>query len=499
MNQESNGAGRSQMVRRAGAWARAGAWNCGFFGSAACGAVAAALVLGLALPLPAAAQKEAPPEPGPAKNITLPTPRTFTLDNGLEVKLLEYGTVPKVAVQLVMRVGNVDEAADEVWLTDLMGDMMIEGTASRSGEQIALEAASMGGSLNVGVGLDETTIGGDALAEFAPAMIALVADVARNPAFPPTELERLKADMLRSLAITMSRPQSLAQQTFMAALYGDHPYGRVFPTPEIVSAFTLDQVSAFHDEHFDASRARLYVVGQFDDAAVEEAARQAFAGWAAGSEVAPPPATARASSQGRPVIHLVDRPGAVQSSIYIGLPVVDPTHADYVPLQVTNTLLGGAFSSRITRNIREDKGYTYSPFSMVSSRYRTAFWAEIADVTTAVTGASIGEIIKEIERLATEPPPVEELQGVQNYMAGTFTLSAASRFGMLGQLRMLDLHGLPASYLRNYVQNVYAVTPADVQRIARQYLATDRMVITVVGDRSQILEQVQAFGEVITD
>ncbi len=442
MNWIAEMGGRSRGVRRAGAG------NCGVFGNAAWGAVAAALVLGLALPLPAAAQKE---------------------------ELLEYGTVPKVAVQLVMRVGNVDEAADEVWLADLVGDMMIEGTAWRSGEQIALEAASMGGSLNVGVGADETTIGGDALAEFAPAMIALVADVARNPAFPATELERLKADMLRSLAITMSRPQSLAQQTFMAALYGDHPYGRVFPTPEIVSAFTLDQVRAFHDEHFDASRGRLYVVGQFDDAAVEQAARQAFAGWAAGSEVAPPPATARASSQGRPVIHLVDRPGAVQSSIYIGLPVVDPTHADYVPLHVTNTLLGGAFSSRITRNIREDKGYTYSPFSMVSSRYRTAFWAEIADVTTAVTGASIGEIIKEVDA----DPNLKVL--------------------VLRQLRMLDLHGLPASYLRNYVQNVYAVTPADVQRIARQYLATDRMVITVVGDRSQVLDQIQSFGEIVTD
>src|SRR5690606_27402174 len=139
----------------------------------------------------------------------------------------------------------------------------------------------------------------------------------------------------------------------------------------------------------------------------------------------------------------------------------------YVPLQVTNTLLGGAFASRITRNIREDKGYTYSPFSFVSSRYRSAYWAEVADVTTAVTGASIGEIFKEIERLTAEPPPAEELRGVQNYLAGTFTLSTASRFGMLGQLRTLDLHGLPQTYLTNYVRNVHAVTPAEVQRIMR--------------------------------
>ncbi len=477
----------SLILRRAGA-------GVGTAGMRVLRGAAAASLLGLALPLTAQAQKEAPPEPGPAKNIILPTPRTFTLDNGLEVKLLQYGTVPKVAVQLVVRVGNVDEAADEVWLADLVGDMMIEGTTSRSGEQIATQAASMGGSLNVGVGTDETTIGGDALAEFAPEMVALVADVARNPAFPASEADRLKADMLRSLAISTSRPQAQAQQSFMAALYGNHPYGRVFPTPEIVNSFTLEQVRAFHNEHFSAARARLYVVGQFDDAAVEAATRAAFSSWAAGSKSAPPPATAQGSTQGQPVIHLVDRPGAVQSSMYIGLPVVDPTHADYVPLQVTNTLLGGAFSSRITRNIREDKGYTYSPGSFVSSRVRSAFWAEVADVTTAVTGASISEIFKEIDLLTAEPPSEEELRGVQNYMAGTFTLNTASRFGMLGQLRMLDLHGLPASYLTNYVQNVYAVTPAEMQRIMREYLPKDRMIITVVGDRAQILDQVRPFG-----
>lgn len=488
------------VVRRAGAGARAGAVKTAGSRRTFAGLSGFAVALGLVLALPAAvAAQETPPEPGPAKNITLPTPRTFTLDNGLEVKLLEYGTVPKVAVQLVMRVGNVDEAADEVWLADLVADMMIEGTTSRSGEQIATEAASMGGSLNIGVGSDETTIGGDALAEFAPGMIALVADVARNPAFPASEMERLKTDMLRNLAISLSRPQSLAQQEFMAALYGDHPYGRVYPTEAMVSSYTLEQVRAFHDEHFDATRGRLYVVGQFDDAAVEAAVREAFAGWPAGSESAPPRATARASTSGQPEIHLVDRPGAVQSSIYIGQPVVDPTHPDYVPLQVTNTLLGGSFSSRITRNIREDKGYTYSPFSILSSRYRSAFWAEVADVTTAVTGASISEIFNEIDRLTNEAPSDEELRGIQNYMAGTFTLSTASRFGMLGQLRFLDLHGLPASYLRNYVENVYAVTPGEVQRIMREYLPKDEMIITVVGDGGEILEQIRPFGEVVTE
>ncbi len=457
-----------------------------------------ALALALALPAGTAAQ-QSPPEPGPAKDITLPAPYTFTLDNGLDVKLLQYGDVPKAGVQLVVRVGNVDEAGDEVWLADLVGDLMREGTTTRTGEQIATEAASMGGSLNVGVSSDETTIGGDALAEFAPQMVALVADVARNPSFPASELDRLKADRVRSLAIAKSRPQSLANERFASLLYGNHPYGITYPTEAMVMSYTLEQIRQFHAEHFDAARARLYVIGQFDRAAVERAVRSAFGAWTAGTESAPRLAQPQTNTMGQPVIHIIDRPGAVQSSMFIGLPVVDPTHPDYVPLQVTNTLLGGAFASRITRNIREDKGYTYSPFSFVNSRYRSAYWAEVADVTTAVTGASIEEIFKEIDRLAAEPPPAEELRSIQNYLAGTFTLSSSSRGGLLGQLRMLDLHGLPQSYFTNYVRNVYAVTPAEVQRIMREYLPKDEMVIVIVGDREQIAEQVAALGDVITD
>ena len=169
---------------------------------------------------------------------------------------------------------------------------------------------------------------------------------------------------------------------------------------------TAVQVRAFYDANVGAARAHLYVAGRFDPAAMEAAVRDAFGGWKAGTPVsfAPPsPRTARA-------IHLIDRPGAVQSTIVIGMPVIDPTNPDYVPLLVTNTLLGGYFSSRITSNIREAKGYTYSPFSQVSVRYRDAYWAQNADVTTNVTGPSLKEIFYEIDRLQGEPPSADELK-----------------------------------------------------------------------------------------
>jgi predicted Zn-dependent peptidase len=161
-----------------------------------------------------------------------------------------------------------------------------------------------------------------------------------------------------------------------------------------------------------------------------------------------------------------------------------------------NSLLGGSFGSRITSNIREQKGYTYSPNSAVSSRLGAASWTEMADVTTNVTGASIKEILFEIDRLRDEPPSADELRGIQNFLAGTFVLRNSARPGIAAQLAFLDLYGLSEDYLRNYVQRVYALTPADIQRIARTYIDPSKLAIVVVGDRAQVAEQLKPYGEI---
>jgi zinc protease len=191
---------------------------------------------------------------------------------------------------------------------------------------------------------------------------------------------------------------------------------------------------------------------------------------------------------------LVERPGAPQSTIYVGLPILNPYDKDYVKMVVTNSLLGGSFASRITANIREKKGYTYSPYSQVSSRYRDAYWVEVADVGTDVTGAALKEILGEVNRLATEPPPQEELKGIQNYLAGTFVLQNSTPGGIIGQLSNLKLHGLPDSYLSNYVKNVYAVTPQDVQQITSKYIRADDMTLVVVGDKKKVEEQMKEYA-----
>ena len=448
---------------------------------------------------PAAVQQPAPPfpaeppRPGVPRDFMVPEPKRFTLANGLQVALVQWGTMPKVRVTLSMRTGNAFEQAEEVWLSDLTGDLLREGTTTRSAAQISEEAARMGGSLAVSVGGDSTTIGGDVLTEFGPQMVGLVADVAQHPVFPESELPRLKANMLRTLAVSLSQPQNLALQKFRAVLYGEHPYGRVFPTEAMVKGFTLDQVRGFYTQTYGAGRSRLYVVGRFDPGAVEASIRKSFGSWAKGADAAPPPpkpASTRA-------VHVIDRPGAPQSTVIMGVPTVDPANPDFIPLTVMDALLGGAFASRITRNIREDKGYTYSPSSEISVRYRDAYWAENADVTTSVTGPSIKEILAEIDRLQATPPAREELTGIQNYLAGTYVLQNSSRAGITNQLDYMDLHGLPPTYASNYVKQVYAVTPEQVAEMARKHLVDDNATIVIVGDRKVIEEQVKAFGAIV--
>jgi predicted Zn-dependent peptidase len=438
---------------------------------------------------PLAAQKEAPPPAGTPKDFRVPPRKTFTLPNGLQVTLVRYGVVPKVAVNLQVRTGTIDEAADEVQLSALTADMLLEGTTTRSGADISRQAAEMGGSVGAGAGDDAVTIGGEALSENAAAFVALIGDVVLHPRFTPADVERLRANRARDNAIALSQPGQITRAKFREMMFGEHPYGRVFPPEAMLAGYTADTVRDFYRRNYGARRAHLYVSGVFDAAKVERAARGAFGSWSAG--VAPtvkPPA---------PVNHrqleLIDRPDAVQSSLRVGLPVADPTSPDWVRLSVTDALLGGAFGSRITSNIREDKGYTYSPFSFVGAWPKAGVWLEVADVTTKVTGPSLKEIFSEVDRLRGEAPPEKELAGIKNNMVGIFTIQNSSRGGVINQLEFVDLYGLGDGYLSNYVKNVLAVTPEQVQQTAVRYIDPSRMTITVVGDKKTVEPQLEPY------
>src|SRR6516162_2810617 len=317
-----------------------------------------------ALPM-AAQQKQEPPAGGPPKPFNVPAHETYTLPNGMKVTLVPYGNLPKVTLSLVVRAGNLNEPADLPGLADIVGNLMKEGTTTRSSQQVAEDAAGMGGAIAINVGPDESDVAIDVLSEFGPKAAALLADVAQHPLFPESELPRLKNDALRQLTISKSLPQNMALERYRRILYGAHPYGTVFPTQESIEKSTVADIKKYYDGNFGAARAHLYVAGRFDSAEMKKAIAAGFGGWVKG----PDPVNNVPKVVPKHVLELTDRPGAPQSTLLVGMPVPNATSPDWVPLIVTNALLGGSFGSRITSNIREQKGYTYSPRSELSQRY----------------------------------------------------------------------------------------------------------------------------------
>ena len=394
-------------------------------------------------------------------------------------------------MELEVRTGIIDQGPNDISLSAVVGDMLLEGTTTRTAQDISRQAAEMGGSVSATPGSEVVAINGEVLSDRAAAFIPLVADVVMNPKFDEADLKRTLDKHSRDNAIALSSPGTLAQKRFREIMYGSHPFAHVFPTEEMLRGFTVARVKEFHAKNYGARRSRLYVSGVFNAADVEKAIRDAFSGWAEGPAATENPPVITSKRQ----IDVIDRANSVQSSIWMGLPVADPSQNDWVPMEVTDALLGGAFGSRITSNIREDKGYTYSPSSFIWTRKKASMWVETADVTSNVTGASLTEIFKEIDRLRTEAPPQAELDGIKNNLAGVFTVQNSSRYGLINQLEFVDLHGLGDEYVNNYVKTILAVTPEQVRATAEKHIDPAKMSIAIVGTKKDIEKQL---GEVKT-
>jgi len=436
----------------------------------------------------AIAQKETPPAGGTAKDFKLSEKKTGKLDNGLKTTLVKFGSIPKVTINLNISTGGVHETSSENGLADLTGEMIKQGSVTMDFKALSKKVAAMGGTINVGVGKEDIFIAGSVLSEFAPDFIEAIADLIMNPAFPASELERIKANLKRDLAVDMTRPQSIAQDKFRAAVFKDHPYGRYFTKAETIDGFTLQNVKEFYEKNFGARRSALYVVGEFDAAAVNAAISKTLSKWKAGPDIYTPPVQAQYTKD----TLIIDRKDAPQTTLLIGLPTLLPKDKDYVAMYVTNALLGGSFGSRITSNIRENKGYTYSPLSTVLNRRGAAVWTEAADVTSEHTVDALQEIEKEIRRLQDEPPSKEELKGIQNYLAGVFVLQNSTPNGIIGQLQFLDRFGLPDSFLANFVKNIHSITPEKVSAITRRYIDYSKMMVVMVGDEKGIQKQIES-------
>lgn len=444
------------------------------------------------------------PRLGPPKPFVAPPVTTATLANGLRIARVRFGTAPIARVELVIRTGTSDEGAAEVGLAELVGDFLREGTTLASAEQLARAVAELGpvgGEISVSVSPHETMIAGEVLAESAPALVRLIADVAQRPAFPSASLERLRANRLRRLALQSTQAPTLAVARANAILFPGHPSDQI-PTEADLRGLTVDAVRRFHGTQYGAARSRLYVAGMFDDAAVETAAREAFGDWASGTPPSPLPqsrpfVSTPSSAAGMPTIQLIDRPGATQARVLVTFPVVDQAHPDHIVLNQLNLLMGSVQTSRIIANVREKHGYSYNVSTRLVRRPGSTQWTVAADVAKDVVGAALTEILSEVRRIAAEAPPSEELRRYQVFSAGLLIAENSNARGILESLRWIDLYGVEPNYLSTQVQRTFAVTPADVQRVAAMYFDPARLVVVVVGDRAALAQQLATIGRVI--
>lgn len=430
------------------------------------------------------------PPAGEAREFNIPEPTVVEFENGLRATFVQYGNVPKVTISARVRAGNLN-APGQNGIAGVVASMMEEGTTSRSAQDIAFEAASMGGELGIGASTSQITVGIDVLSEHATKAAELVADVLMNATLPESELPRIKQDALRGLSVTLSQPQPQANQAFLKLIYGDHIYGAAYPSEEVLSALTIEDLKSFYDAELGARRTNIYVVGQFDEAAMKDTLAATLGSWDAGKDMI----TEVPETQSGLRVHFIDRPDAPQSTLYLGLAVPNTHSDDKTALDVMNTMLGGSFISRITANIREDKGYTYSPRSSITDFYGASHWLQQADVTTEATAASLTEIFKEINRLASEDASEDDVSNYKNFRAGVFVLQNATRGGIIGQLADLDFHGLPRERLTNFVANTMAVSAADVKRVTAEHITPANMTLVVVGDLAKVRESVEALPQ----
>jgi zinc protease len=431
--------------------------------------------------------QQTPPAPSAPRPFKPAVPTSFTLANGIKATFIDFGAVPKITIAISVRAGALNEG-ERTWLSDLTADLMKEGTASKSAEQIADVAAAMGGEVNIGVGSDQTTLSMDVLSEYGADAIALMSEILTRPKLPESELPRIRQNYLRNLSVQLASPQAQADAAFSALLFPKHPYGRVFPSEQQLQSYSIGDVRDFYTNNFGAQRTRIYVAGKFDRTSIEGAIRRHLGGWVEG----PSPLKLPPPSIGKPATTLLNRPDAPQSTVSVGLRVIDPTHSEFMPLSVANTLLGGVLTSRITMNLREQKGWAYSPGSSLATYYREAVWTEDADVKADATGPALAEIYREIARLQKEPPSADELTSTQNYRNGIFVISNATRGGLISQFAFMDLHGLPTDWLTTFVERLYAVTPEQVSQATREHLDTKRMSVVVVGDMAKVRKQLDA-------
>jgi len=429
------------------------------------------------------------PTPGPVSRAALPTPKRFTMPNGLQVYLVESHNLPVVAANLVLRSGSAADPKDTPGLAGFTASMLDEGTESMDALAIANRMYALGASLSTGSSADASNASVRSLKQNARAAMDVLGDVVLRPAFPAKEVDRIRNDRLTSLLQQRDQPFQTAIRVMNASLYGPaHPYGHTaLGTEESLKKISRDDLVSFYKGAYGPKNAALVMVGDVTEAEAKKLAADVFGSWKGDGGAAPiPPEGATATSR----VIIVDKPESPQTAVLAGQVGVARSNPDYEKLDVMNTVLGGMFSSRINLNLREDKGYSYGAFSFIGQNRGVGPVMAGAAVRADATGPSIDEILKEVARMRDAGVTDDELKMAKDSMVRSLPANFETTFSTAGTLAQIYMYDLPLDYYQAFPARVEAMTKDDVGAVAKKYLTPDRMLIVAVGDKKLIEPQI---------
>ena len=449
-----------------------------------------ALIGAVALTAPAGA-RQAPdrskaPAPGPAPVLKVPAIERRTLTNGLRVWIVQMHEVPVVDVSVVVISGGAADPPGKYGLASFTATMLDEGAGKYNALDLADAVEFLGASLTTGSSFDSSVMKLHTPASKLDQALPLLADVTLRPTFPQNEIDRIRKERLAALLQARDNPASVAAAAFARLLYGaGHRYGTpTMGTDASNTGITAEDLRAFYAGNYQPQNAGLIVVGDVTPASVVPKLQQAFGAWKNAGSLSKPVLPSVAQPAARQ-IYLIDKPGAAQSQIRIGGVGVARMTPDYFVLDVLNTMLGGSFSSRLNQNLREEHGYSYGAGSVFDMRMTAGPFYATAGVQTDKTIESLVEFFKELDGMRT-PPPADELTRVRNLLALGFPGEFETTSNMAGKLTELFVYGLEDSFFGEYVPRIEAVSAAEIERAAKQYVTSDRFAVVIVGDLSKI-------------
>ncbi|HEU0013246.1 MAG TPA: pitrilysin family protein [Longimicrobium sp.] len=449
----------------------------------------------LAAAVPAAAQPEAPPAPGPLRPYAAPRVQDFRLANGLRVVLVEKHELPIVTANLVVDAGALFEPAAKNGVAALTGGLLSEGTRTLTAAQLAERMESLGASYFTGGGQSTATMQVTALKDTFGEALALAATTVLEPGFRPEDFERRRTQAIAGFAQQQSTVEGLAAATWPRALYGpESPFGRLTGgTRESLQGLTRDDVVNWHATMYAPGNSTLVFVGDVTAAEARQLAERAFGSWRAQAPALQRPAQRPRREGGNRVI-LVDRPGSVQSAIWVGQGTIGITHPDYLRMVALNHVLGGQTTARVNANLRERHGWTYGAGSGFGAGREAGTLGIQSSVRTNATDSSLVEAVAEYRRIIAEPVPADEMQKALNNIISSFPSSVQTVQGIAGRMNTLVVNGMPLDFWTTYRERLAEVTSQQVAQVGRQHLSPEALTIVVVGDLSQVEAPVRALN-----